>query len=61
MKEISTRSMAGPMEGDPTGMVIQPGESRSLTWHFTGEGPVQFACHITGHYPAGIKRRIRLR
>lgn len=60
MKGMAADKMASHMTGDPTGMVIQPGQTRSLTWHFTQARAVQFACHIPGHYPAGMKGKIRI-
>jgi len=61
MKDMAMAKMAGHMEGDPTGIVVQPGETGSLTWRFTHSGPIQFACHIPGHYPAGMKGRIHFK
>jgi len=29
-------------------------ETRSLTYTFDGPGPYAFACHVTGHYEAGM-------
>lgn len=60
MQDIAPGDMAGHMEGSPNGMVVAPGETGSLTWRFEAGGPVQFACHIPGHYDAGMKGRIRL-
>lgn len=60
MQGMAMEDMAGHMDNDPTGMVVQPGETGRLTWHFDAEGPVEFACHIPGHYPAGMKGRIRI-
>ena len=58
MQGMAMEKMAGHMNQDPTGMVIQPGDSGTLTWRFAKAGRVQFACHIPGHYPAGMKGRI---
>jgi predicted lipoprotein with Yx(FWY)xxD motif/uncharacterized cupredoxin-like copper-binding protein len=33
---------------------IEAGATASLTWTFTEPGNYQFACHIPGHYPAGM-------
>lgn len=60
MQGMGLEAMAGHMDDDPTGMVIQPGATGRLTWHFTEAGPVEFACHIPGHYPAGMKGRIAI-
>lgn len=60
MQGMPIERMAGHMDNDPTGMVIQPGGTESLTWRFKRGGAVQFACHIPGHYDAGMKGRIRV-
>lgn len=58
MQGMSQEKLAGHMQQDPTGIVVQPGETKTLTWRFAQGGPVQFACHIPGHYSAGMKGRI---
>ena len=60
MQGMPADEMAGHMRDDPNGIVVQPGATGSLVWRFAGGGPVQFACHIPGHYPAGMKGRIRI-
>lgn len=61
MKGMAPDKLAGHMEDEPNGLVVQSGEAATLTWRFEGGGPVQFACHIPGHYPAGMQGRIRIR
>ncbi len=61
MQGMAMEAMAGHMDNDPTGMVVQPGGTGQLTWRFKASGPIQFACHIPGHYPAGMKGRIRIK
>jgi len=61
MQEMATGRMATHMDSEPNGMVIQPGETESLTWRFTSTADIQFACHLPGHYQAGMKGRIALR
>lgn len=60
MQDMSMEMMAGHMKDEPNGIVVQPGETGTLTWRFERGGPVQFACHIPGHYPAGMKGELRL-
>jgi uncharacterized cupredoxin-like copper-binding protein len=33
---------------------IAPGQTAELEWTFTKAGRYQFACHIEGHYEAGM-------
>ena len=61
MQGMSMDRMAGHMDDDPNGIVVQPGETGSITWRFTEATTVQFACHIPGHYPAGMKGSIRVK
>lgn len=61
MKEMPMDMMAGHMDDEPNGVVVPPGETRSLTWRFSGSSSVQFACHIPGHYPAGMTGAIEIR
>lgn len=60
MQGMSMDRMAGHMDDEPNGIVVQPGETGSITWRFTEATTVQFACHIPGHYPAGMKGDIRV-
>lgn len=60
MRGMAPDELAGHMKGSSNGMVIPPGGTGSLTWRFERDGPVEFACHIPGHYPAGMKGRVRI-
>jgi uncharacterized cupredoxin-like copper-binding protein len=51
--------MAGmAMPDEPNAVVVDPGETRELTWHFTEAGELLIGCHQTGHYEAGMKAQI---
>lgn len=39
---------------DPNSVLLEPGESQEVVWKFTGEGNVEFACNVPGHYQAGM-------
>jgi uncharacterized cupredoxin-like copper-binding protein len=39
-------------------MVLAPGETRELTWHFTVAGELFIGCHEIGHYAAGMMAQI---
>lgn len=39
---------------DPNAVTVAPGESRTLTWRFTTDRTVRYACHLPGHYEAGM-------
>jgi len=47
--------MEGEMPADtPNSINVEPGAQQSLTWTFTSPGTVFFACHVSGHYGAGM-------
>ena len=42
------------MEGTPEVAGIKAGQTKKLTYTFTGPGPFAFACHAPGHYQRGM-------
>lgn len=42
------------MADEANAMAIEPGETKDLTLTITAAGILQFACHETGHYAAGM-------
>ena len=52
----------GDMHGgeDPNAMLLQPGETRELTWTFTDSGTILIGCHVPGHYAAGMKASLEI-
>jgi uncharacterized cupredoxin-like copper-binding protein len=49
------KQMPGMVHADPNMLTLQPGEDKSLIWQFTRAGKVEFACHVPGHYEAGMR------
>jgi uncharacterized cupredoxin-like copper-binding protein len=43
------------MHDEPNAFVLDPGETKEMTWHMTADGEVLFGCHQPGHYAAGMK------
>lgn len=43
-----------------SGVTVEPGETKSLTWTFLGNGEVVFACTLPGHYQAGMIHKQRI-
>jgi uncharacterized cupredoxin-like copper-binding protein len=39
---------------EPYAIGIDPGETKSLAWTFSEEGTFEYACHVVGHYDAGM-------
>ena len=55
-------STMGDMEhADGNGVFLERGVSDSLTWTFDEPGEVLFACHVNGHFEAGMVGRIEVR
>lgn len=49
--------MMSALEGeheDPNSVLLQPGQSGELIWHFEGMENIEFACDIPGHYEDGM-------
>lgn len=54
-KMMSMAGMEGmTMHDDPNGVSLEPGQTKTLIWHFTRPGSFKFACHEPGHYEAGM-------
>ncbi|MBU6470249.1 MAG: cupredoxin family protein [Gammaproteobacteria bacterium] len=46
------------MQHDVNGISLPPGQTRDLVWTFTRDGVVEYACHIPGHFAAGMVGKI---
>ncbi|MBM3945354.1 MAG: hypothetical protein FJ317_07705, partial [SAR202 cluster bacterium] len=54
-----TTHMSGAMPHDlPNSISLQPGEAKRITWRFGNAGTLEFACHVPGHYEAGMRGQI---
>jgi uncharacterized cupredoxin-like copper-binding protein len=49
-------------DNDPTTVSVNPGETRELAWKFDKpvQGEIVFACHVAGHYEAGMLSKAKL-
>lgn len=57
--EMEMMSSMGPMSMDESvGFTVKPGETKELTQKFEKAGEMLAGCHVTGHYPAGMKMTI---
>lgn len=57
------KSMPGMKhEDDPTTVMLEPGQTKTLVWKFDKKpaGPIEIACHVPGHYEAGMRAQIVL-
>ncbi|TDI55384.1 MAG: copper-binding protein [Acidobacteria bacterium] len=46
------------MHDEDNVVVLQPGETKELTWNFTESGTFLIGCHQPGHYAGGMKATI---
>jgi len=46
------------MHDDANGVVLNPGQTKTLIWHFASPGVVELGCHEPGHYEAGMVSRV---
>jgi len=44
----------------PDAVTVEPGQTKTLVWRFGAPGLVEGACHIPGHYEAGMVTRIQV-
>jgi uncharacterized cupredoxin-like copper-binding protein len=56
MQDEHAEEMAeGPMiHEEPNAFVLDPGETKEMTWTFTSPGQVLYGCHQPGHYIGGM-------
>ncbi|HEX2058637.1 MAG TPA: cupredoxin family protein [Actinomycetota bacterium] len=45
---------AGAMHHEGNAVTVAPGDTEELTWTFPSQGDVLYACHVGGHYDAGM-------
>jgi uncharacterized cupredoxin-like copper-binding protein len=55
------RQMPDMKHDDPNVVVVEPGKTRELIWTFSKAGRFQIACHVPGHYEAGMKAAVNVR
>jgi uncharacterized cupredoxin-like copper-binding protein len=42
------------------GVGVAPGQTARLVWTFTKSGTVQYACHVPGHFVAGMVGQLKI-
>ena len=43
------------------GVAVAPGKSARLVWAFTASGTLQYACHVPGHFVAGMVGQLTIK
>lgn len=54
-------SMPGMKHEDGNSVSLEPGETKELIWQFGNAGAVEIACHLPGHYEAGMKAKVNVK
>jgi uncharacterized cupredoxin-like copper-binding protein len=49
---------AGMGHDTPNSIILEPGETKRLAWRFGDADTLEYACHVQGHYQAGMRGRI---
>jgi uncharacterized cupredoxin-like copper-binding protein len=52
------KQMPDMVHEDANTLSLEPGETKNLVWQFTKAGKLAVACHIPGHYEAGMVSKI---
>ena len=52
--------MQGMKMHHDNGVSVAPGQTQVFFWKFTNTGVLQFACHVPGHYAAGMFGEVRV-
>lgn len=61
MREMTPAQRRKEMAKSRNGMLLDPGQTKALTWTFdTARDQLQYACHVPGHYQAGMYGTIRI-
>lgn len=54
-------AMAGMKMTHTNGVSVAPGKTGTLIWTFTKAGTLQYACHVPGHYVAGMVGQLTIK
>jgi uncharacterized cupredoxin-like copper-binding protein len=62
MLQMTPQQRQEEMAKSPNGLLMQPGQTKTLVWTFdTPLDQLQYACHVPGHYQAGMRGTISIR
>jgi uncharacterized cupredoxin-like copper-binding protein len=52
------RKMPNMKHEDDNMLSLEPGETKNLVWQFADGGELEIACHVPGHYEAGMRAKV---
>lgn len=55
---VMMADMPGMKHEDENSVPLAPGESKEWVWQFGKAGNIEIACHLPGHYQAGMKSAV---
>ncbi|MDQ9172180.1 cupredoxin family protein [Oxalobacteraceae bacterium R-40] len=58
--EQMMQQMPGMKHEDGNGVSVDPGQTKTLVWQFGSAQDIELACHIPGHYPAGMVSKVNM-
>lgn len=53
-------SMGHGMHDEPNSTLLEPGKTGEMTWTFSGDATLEFACNVPGHYDSGMMGEIEV-
>jgi len=54
------KAMPTMMHKDPNAISLAAGETGEIIWKFSQSSDIEIACHVAGHYEAGMKADVRV-
>lgn len=54
-------SMPGMVHEEGNSVSLEPGVTKELIWQFGKAGAIEIACHLPGHYEAGMRVRVNVK
>jgi len=54
------KAMPNMQHKDPNTISLAPGETGEIIWKFSQSTDIEIACHVAGHYEAGMKADVRV-
>ena len=52
------RAMPNMQHEDPNVLSLAPNETGEIIWKFSKSDTIEMACHVAGHYEAGMKTKV---
>lgn len=46
---------------EPNSVLLEPGDTAEVVWKFSGNGKLEFACNMPGHYESGMVGEIAMK